>query len=672
KELDSNNYRKLKRIFIGLDENQYARIALDGELSGSPNLNGGELQFELRFLIEFLELYPDGYFSEDILPLFKDCLNNFSFASSLGDLAALNIQHFSKTNIASSKWKKQADQLANQVKNLQPNEQILLPLGYNTPLPYPKYHCLLGLFKRQPNGQFTFVLINTGDGIRFHPARLEQRPGGNVKHQTMCCLEFTNIPKEKLFIGDTHLFFQALIKDSYVAPKAQEKYNIEEFYRGTLGHLEDYFNYNGEYTTAQKNGICAFGATKALFRYLLKDNIEKYKKTRVAMLAFGLKTYTEINSIEGAIEEACRDLVRRAKKKLHLDQPKNQRKWIIQQGYRDLVRRAKKELHKGHLDQEEYDLIMQIALNAKHYYSDSKTSKTIIEELKSININLDKDLVYNILKNGQIKNLADIFTAFKEKALDHQTMLLIKKSIKNFSMNDLSPNQLAFMLKASLCVDQALYDIDFIKKVASIFLDYTKWNFGLKADPDLALSQEDLIKIYDLIDRHLALVPIDCQIKPIIQGNSNCGMTQFLDIKLCNAKGFMKKLISDGIDTPFTEQHDHSQCRLFSLENHYPALDFWKIYAVATSGYSNGKKALAFTLRHVVSRINTHGDNPTNFTPSQIQFLLALAKLDYATVKKALKPIDFYKQHPDLSVTECNRKWLEHMKSFLEKVQRDN
>ena len=164
----------------------------------------------------------------------------------------------------------------------------------------------------------------------------------------MCCLEFNNIPPSKLLSKQGGSFFKTLIKPMY---SYVEGYKIEELYQH-LEQLNAYRNNKGDFITNQKNGTCAFGCLKVMLRYLLRNDLKKYKKIRVAMLALGIKSFAN----------NCLKLY-----------PQLNR-WIINQGHRDLTRRLKKELASGVLTQYEYDGLMKGANNIKHAHCCSQTS----------------------------------------------------------------------------------------------------------------------------------------------------------------------------------------------------------------------------------------------------------------------------------------------------------
>jgi hypothetical protein len=79
------------------------------------------------------------------------------------------------------------------IENLQPNQQIVLPGGWQQP---DYFHLCLYIVRSVGNDKFTFTVCNTGkDGLQYHPSAFDAETGRELKQ---LALTIWNIPSRRL------------------------------------------------------------------------------------------------------------------------------------------------------------------------------------------------------------------------------------------------------------------------------------------------------------------------------------------------------------------------------------------------------------------------------------------------------------------------------------------
>ncbi len=176
----------------------------------------------------------------------------------------LAIDH-SKTVFSTAQAETAAGVIRTHIDRLTPGQSYAFHGGYTLD---EDAHEMVYLVECTAHSTYNFTVINSGDGIRFHPQTVE-----GIKKKYDPGLRFKNLNRAHF----NPAFLQSLVEINSPMPK--EAFSEDTLYLLLLTNLQDVPHETitdiGEFITAQRSGSCAIKAQLALLRILLGE--EAYK-----------------------------------------------------------------------------------------------------------------------------------------------------------------------------------------------------------------------------------------------------------------------------------------------------------------------------------------------------------------------------------------------------------
>lgn len=177
-----------------------------------------------------------------------------------------------------------AQAISRDLAELPVGHSCLVPSGY---LDQNKGHAMLCEFTKQADQSFTIKIINTGDGIQYHPAI-----PGELKQKISPYLCYENVSLEEL--ENTKLLTALAEMKVRYPPQTEGRYTSHDIYRAALKSLERKMNPNPpddltEFITKQHSGTCSVRCLMAYMRMKLGQKQYKILKHHIEAAA-ALKT----------------------------------------------------------------------------------------------------------------------------------------------------------------------------------------------------------------------------------------------------------------------------------------------------------------------------------------------------------------------------------------------
>eukprot|EP01126_Amoeba_proteus_P051613 TRINITY_DN6178_c0_g2_i1.p1 TRINITY_DN6178_c0_g2~~TRINITY_DN6178_c0_g2_i1.p1 ORF type:complete len:301 (+),score=50.04 TRINITY_DN6178_c0_g2_i1:96-998(+) len=154
--------------------------------------------------------------------------------------------------------------LYQRLNNLKPGDYVVVPGGWSHDT---GGHAILYIVECHDEDDFSFVVCNTGEGLRYHPATEKSFPKTKYK----VALKLDKIKRERIVNPSPWLLLLKIVSKLHSTHTSSVVYDVViPFFGGHLDLSHERFSENsGGWKTQQRSGVCYYKSITAAFYYLV-------------------------------------------------------------------------------------------------------------------------------------------------------------------------------------------------------------------------------------------------------------------------------------------------------------------------------------------------------------------------------------------------------------------